>query len=112
MITIKLTTTGRRSGRPRTVTLYAFPDRDRLVVVGSRGGAARDPAWAANLRASAEASVTRGRQVSAVRAHEVAGPERERLWHLVRGAFPLYPTYQRRTKRTLPLFILEPTGDI
>ena len=107
-VTIKLTTTGRRSGRPRQVTLYAFEDADRLVVVGSLGGAARDPDWAHNLRTTPQAVVSRGSEEHPVRAIEVDGPERERLWELVADGFPLYRTYQRRTKRRIPLFLLEP----
>jgi F420H(2)-dependent quinone reductase len=107
---VRVTTTGRTSGLARAVTLYAFEDGERLVVVGSRGGAARDPAWAANLRADGRASVKVGREERAVRATEVDGPERDRLWKLVCAEFPLYATYQRRTKRLIPLFILEPTG--
>ena len=104
---VTLTTTGRRTGEPRTVPLYAFADGDRLVIVGSRGGSAKDPAWAGNLRATPEATIKRGRDVIAVRAREVADEDRERLWRLVCEAFPLYATYQRKTKRTIPLFVLE-----
>ena len=106
---VTLTTTGRRTGEPRTVSLYAFDDGDALVVVGSRGGAARDPNWATNLRAHPNASVKHGTVTRGVRANEVEGAERERLWELVCGEFPLYRTYQRRTKRQIPLFVLEPT---
>ena len=109
-MTIKLTTTGRRSGRKREVTLYAWPDGDGLVIVGSRGGAAKDPAWVANLRANPRATLKRGREETSVRAREVKGTQRERLWELVTDAFPLYATYQRRTSRTIPLFVLEPVG--
>jgi len=109
---IKLTTTGRTSAKPREVTLYAFDDGDRLVVVGSRGGAAKDPAWAGNLRSDPRATVRRGREASDVRAHEVSGPDRDRLWELVVTEFPMYATYQRRTKRTIPLFVLEPIGRV
>jgi deazaflavin-dependent oxidoreductase (nitroreductase family) len=106
---IRLTTIGRRSGRPREVELYAWPDGARLIVVGSRGGAVRDPAWAENLRAHPVAVVRRGRAEEPVRAIEVVdGQERDRLWQLVTSAFPLYATYQRRTARTIPLFVLEP----
>ena len=59
---IKLTATGRRSGTPRAVTLYAFDDGENLVIVGSRGGSAKDPAWAANLRADPLATVQIGRE--------------------------------------------------
>ena len=107
---VRVTTTGRRSGEARAVTLYAFDDGARLVIVGSRGGAARDPAWAANLREHPRATVKVGRDEWAVRATEVDGPERDRLWELVCADFPLYATYQRRTKRRIPLFALEPSN--
>ena len=104
---IRLTTLGRQSGKPRSVTLYAWPDGDTLVVVGSARGRARHPAWALNLRAAPDAQVTEGKQERPVRAREPTGQERERLWKMVTEAFPLYATYQRRTSRTLPLFVLE-----
>ena len=107
-LTIKLTTTGRKSGSPREVTLYAYQDGDRLVVVGSRGGSAKDPAWAGNLRAEPRATVKQGRDTRDVRAHEVDDDERDRLWALVTKDFPLYEAYQRKTERVIPLFILEP----
>ena len=110
-VTVKLTTTGNRSGERREVTLYAYEDGDRLVVVGSRGGAAKDPSWVRNLRAEPRATVRRGRQEFEVRAQEVNGAERERLWTLVTGAFPLYAAYQRKTSRVIPLFALEPLAD-
>jgi deazaflavin-dependent oxidoreductase (nitroreductase family) len=109
-VRITLTTTGRRTGLPRTVTLYGYPDGDDLVIVGSRGGAVRDPAWAHNLRADPMAVVGRGRTSRPVHAREVDGADRERLWALVCSAFPLYATYQRRTARRIPLFVLEPAG--
>lgn len=105
---ISLTTTGRRSGESRKVPLFAFDDRQRLVIVGSRGGSAKDPAWARNLRADPRAVVTKGDEEWAVRAYEVDGEERERLWRLVSGEFPLYESYRRRTTRTIPIFVLEP----
>jgi deazaflavin-dependent oxidoreductase (nitroreductase family) len=106
-----LTTIGRRSRQPRSVTLYAWPDGDRLIVVGSRGGSDRDPSWVLNLRAEPMVSIRTGRAERPVRAVEVIGEERERLWALVTEAFPMYASYQRRTKRTIPLFALEPTGE-
>lgn len=104
---ISLTTTGRKSGKARTATLYAFEDGDGLVVVGSLGGAAKDPNWAVNLRADPAATIGEGRKERHARAREVDGAERERLWELVCAAFPLYRTYQRRTRRLIPLFVLE-----
>jgi F420H(2)-dependent quinone reductase len=105
---VRLTTTGRRTGDRRTVTLYAFETPDRaLVITGSWGGKAHDPGWAHNLRASPRATVRVGPEEREVLAREVSGKERERLWRLVTKEFPLYETYQRRTKRTIPLFLLE-----
>lgn len=88
--------------------LFAFDDRDRLIIVGSRGGSAKDPAWAGNLRADPRATVNRADEEWAVRAYEVAGEERDRLWLLVSREFPLYESYRRRTSRLIPIFVLEP----
>lgn len=103
-----LTTRGARSGRSRPAELYAWPDEDRLVIVGSSGGSVRHPAWVHNLRAHPRATVQRGRQTTEMTAREVTDPgERDRLWPFVVEQFPLYATYQRRTKRLIPLFVLE-----
>jgi deazaflavin-dependent oxidoreductase (nitroreductase family) len=107
---IDLVTEGRRSGRPHRVTLLAFADGGRLVVVGSYGGSARDPDWVANLRATPRAVVRRGGESIEHIAREAAGEERARLWELVTTSFPLYETYQGRTGRVIPLFVLEPGG--
>lgn len=80
---VTLTTTGRRTGKPRAVPLYAWEDADRLVIVGSLGGSAKDPAWVRNLRADPRATIKKGRQVLDVRASEVEGSDRDRLWKLV-----------------------------
>ena len=105
---IRLITRGRHSGKARRATLYGWPDGDALVIVGSAGGRARHPAWVHNLRAAADAEVQDGEQQRTVHAREVQGTERDRLWQMVTRAFPLYATYQRRTSRTLPLFVLDP----
>ena len=107
---VKLIATGRRSGTPREVTLYAFDDGENLVIVGSRGGPAKDPAWAANLRAKPLATVRIGRENREVRAREVEGTERDRLWELVIKDFPMYSYYERKTTRVIPLFALEPVS--
>jgi F420H(2)-dependent quinone reductase len=105
---VRLTTTGRQTGEPRTVTLYAFETPGgALVITGSRGGKAQDPGWAHNLRTNPRATVKVGREERSIVASEVSGEEREALWALVTREFPLYETYQRRTKRLIPLFVLE-----
>ena len=107
---ITITTTGRRSGTAREVTLYAFDDEENLVIVGSRGGSAKDPAWAANLRDNPLATVRIGREDREVRAREVEGLERDRLWALVIKDFPMYTYYEGKTTRVIPLFALEPVA--
>jgi deazaflavin-dependent oxidoreductase (nitroreductase family) len=105
---IDLTTTGARTGQRRTIELYAWEDGDRLVIVGSSGGSVRHPSWVHNLRATPRAHVTRGRETVEVTAREITEePERSRLWDLVVEAFPLYGQYQARTKRLIPLFVLD-----
>ena len=104
---IALVATGARTGTPRLVTLYAWDDGETHVVVGSKGGSARHPAWVHNLRAHPRASVRSGSRSWEVDAAEVPeGPERDRLWRLVVERFPLYDAYQRRTQRLIPLFVL------
>ena len=107
-VTIIITTRGARSGEARAAELYAYPDADRLVIVGSSGGSVRHPAWVHNLRAHPQAKVQRGAETIEVTAREVTdADERDRLWPFVVEQFPLYATYQRRTRRLIPLFVLE-----
>ena len=113
-IQVKLTTTGAKSGARRLVTLYAWKDgedsRD-LILVGSWAGASRDPAWVHNLRANPRATVKVALEVWEVDAAEITDrAERARLWELVVERFPQYATYQGRTTREIPLFILRPVA--
>ena len=107
-----LTTTGRKSGQPRPVTLYVWPDGDdRYVLIGSTGGGPKDPAWVLNLRAEPRCALrfSRKEPERPGRAAEVTpGKEFDRLWDLVVEAFPYYATYQRKTERRIPLFVFEP----
>jgi deazaflavin-dependent oxidoreductase (nitroreductase family) len=104
---IKLTTTGRKSGKDRTTTLYAWEHGDDLIVVGSWGGRPRDPDWAGNLRADPKASLKHGKETFDVVARELDGRTRERAWDLVVERFPMYASYQRKTERRIPLFALK-----
>jgi deazaflavin-dependent oxidoreductase (nitroreductase family) len=104
---IQLTTTGRKTGKDRTTTLYAWERDEDLIVVGSWGGRPRDPDWAGNLRAEPRATVKHGKESFAVEARELDGREHERAWDLVVDRFPLYASYQRKTTRRIPLFALK-----
>jgi F420H(2)-dependent quinone reductase len=107
-LVVLLTTTGRQSGKPRTTAIWAYPDGEALVLVGSNGGKQRTPGWVFNLRARPEATVQRGREISAVRAREAQGDEYERLWALVVAQYPGYAAYQAWAQRVIPLVVLEP----
>ena len=103
-----LTTTGRRSGRLRTVPLVYVPDGDDLVVVASRGGMGSHPAWYLNLLADPGAAVQVGAAARRVRARDAGEAERERLWPTLTAAYPHFDAYQLRTLRRIPVVILSP----
>lgn len=107
-LTIVLTTVGARSGRHRSVPLWAFRDHEAWVVVASNGGSARLPAWCLNLRANPRASVQNHARVTPVRAREAEGAEYERLWIMVTTAYRGYAAYRRWAGRPIPLVVLEP----
>ena len=102
-----LTTTGRRSGRHRTVPLVYVPDGGALIVIGSNAGGARQPGWYHNLHARHDAEVRVRRERINVRARDVASEQRARLWPVITERFPAYLDYQRRTSRRIPLVALE-----
>jgi deazaflavin-dependent oxidoreductase (nitroreductase family) len=101
-----LTTTGRRSGKPRQTSVLYGRDGDRLVVIGSNTGSERHPAWALNLAARPEAEVLIGRERKRVRATEVTGGERARLWGLMSEQYGGFEIYSYRTARELKVFAL------
>jgi deazaflavin-dependent oxidoreductase (nitroreductase family) len=107
MRNVVLATTGRTSGRRIEVPLYAAEDGDTLIVVGSNGGKVKDPAWVANLRAAPDITVRLGKQERAVRAREVEGEERDRLWRNMNEIWPHYDEYQTKTDRVIPVVVLE-----
>lgn len=108
LASLLLTTTGRRSGAPRTVALTYVPDGADFVVVASNGGADRDPAWWLNLNAKPDAIVQVGRDVVPVVAHAAAPEERRRLWPLLTAANPFYARYELLTERPIPVVVLRP----
>ncbi len=108
MEVLLLSVRGRRSGRILTRPLPFFRDGDRLLVVGSFGGAPRDPAWCLNLDRHPEALVQVHRARIPVRARRAAGAERERLWRRITQQEPRFQAYQSRTTREIPVVVLEP----
>ncbi|MEV0152253.1 nitroreductase family deazaflavin-dependent oxidoreductase [Micromonospora sp. NPDC050686] len=107
-----ITTTGRRSGKPRSNPLLYVPDGAAYVVIGSNWGQQHQPGWASNLLAQPAAEVAvKGRRVP-VRAELADGAERERLWRLLVTEWPAYRTYvERAGGREIRIFRLVPTGE-
>ena len=106
--TLLLDHVGAKSGKRRTTPLVYVPDGDDVVIVASKGGHPRNPAWFHNLRAHPDTSVQVGSQRRPVHARVATSEERERLWPRVVRAYGGYAGYQRRTEREIPLVILEP----
>jgi deazaflavin-dependent oxidoreductase (nitroreductase family) len=104
---ILLTTTGARSGLPRTTPLVYTTDRDRLIVIASKGGYAFHPDWYHNLVADPEATVERGNERFRVRTTVAEGAERHRLFDQMAGKMPFFAEYQKNTPRQIPVIILE-----
>ena len=84
-------------------------DGNNYVLVGSMGGAPKNPVWVYNLRANGDVEIRDMTEVHEMRAREVEDEEeRARLWDLAVAAFPPYADYQQKTARTIPLFVAEP----
>ena len=106
--TLLLTTTGRRTGEPRTSALIFGRDGDDYVVVASMGGAPRHPQWYLNISAQPEADIqVRGDRIPVV-GRTAPPSEKWRLWQIVTGIWPNYDVYQSRTDREIPVVVLSP----
>jgi deazaflavin-dependent oxidoreductase (nitroreductase family) len=112
MPVIELTTTGRKSGQPRSVMLTSpLQQGDTLVVVASRGGDDTHPAWFLNLRDNPDVQVAYPGEPKQKRRARVATPEeRATMWPQVTGKYKNYAGYQTKTDREIPLVLLEPVG--
>jgi deazaflavin-dependent oxidoreductase (nitroreductase family) len=107
VFTLLLTTTGRKSGRPRRTALIYQPYGDAHVVVASNGGASEHPAWYRNLEARNEAEVQVKADVFPAKARTATGEERARLWKLMTEVWPDYDDYAKKTDREIPVVVLE-----
>jgi deazaflavin-dependent oxidoreductase (nitroreductase family) len=110
MPVLELTTTGRKSGEPRAVMLTSpLQEGTTIVVVASRGGDDRHPAWFLNLRDNPDVEVTlKGAPKRRMVARVADAEERARLWPLVTAGHKNYAGYQTRTDREIPLVLLQP----
>lgn len=103
-----LITTGRKSGELRRTALFYGTDGDHYIVVASRGGHSKNPAWYLNLDANPDVEVQVGADKFKARAHTATGDERTRLWALMADIFPTYNSFQKKTKREIPVVVLTP----
>jgi F420H(2)-dependent quinone reductase len=99
---------GRKSGKKRTLALVYIDDGDNVVIVASKGGSHKHPAWYLNLMDNPETTIQIGSERRRVVAREASPEERERLWPRVVDVWGDYENYQRRTEREIPLVILSP----
>jgi deazaflavin-dependent oxidoreductase (nitroreductase family) len=106
--TLLLDHVGAKSGTKRTTPLTYARDGEAYVIVASKGGHPKHPAWFHNLRAHPDVSIQVGTSRRPVRARIATPDERQRLWPKVVDVWPGYEGYQRRTGREIPLVMLEP----
>ncbi len=99
---------GAKSGTRRTSPLVYGEDGGNVILVASKGGFPKNPAWFHNLKANPETTVQIGTETRPVRARVARDDERDRLWKLMVGVYSGYDGYQKRTERQIPLVILEP----
>lgn len=106
-----LTTTGRRTGRARTVVLGYLEDAGNLVTLAMNGWAAPDPAWWLNLQASPQAEVRTRDGSTVVRARRAEGAERDRLWARWAAVDQDLEAYAARRPHGTDVVVLEPRSD-
>ncbi len=102
---------GARSGRERVTPLVWTPDGDRVLLVASRGGDARHPAWYRNVIANPDVRFSKDGEERSYVARTATAAERPRMWELCNRRYPGYAVYQRRAApREIPVVVLEPAG--
>ena len=105
--TLLLTTTGRRSGEPRTTPLIYGRKGDDFLIVASKGGAPEPPAWYENLEQQPEVEIQVLDETIPVRARTATDAEKPDLWEIMAAEWPHYDDYQRKTDRPIPVVVLE-----
>jgi len=109
--TLLLTTRGRKSRKLRRTALIYGRDGDHYIVVASKGGAEKHPEWYLNLVVDPAIQVQVGPEKFMARARTASSEEKPALWRLMTSIWPDYDSYQQRTKREIPVVVLEPLAD-
>jgi deazaflavin-dependent oxidoreductase (nitroreductase family) len=106
--TICLTTTGAKSGQPRTVPLLGIPEGDRIILIASNWGQSHHPGWYYNIRVNPDVEVTLNDACEVYVARITSGEERRRCWETAVRLYPGYASYKKWTAgREIPVIILE-----
>lgn len=103
-----LTTTGRKSGEPRTTPTLYLRDGDRVILPASFGGRDSNPLWYRNLKADPHVQIQIGGQKLDLTARDATEAERARYWPKLTRIYPPYRNYREATDRVIPLVICEP----
>ena len=106
-----LTTTGARSGQPRTSPMMYVRNGERLLVIASNAGAPKHPDWYRNLVAHPDVTVEIGNETYKATAIVTEGAERERLWNTIVAQYPFFTEHQAKTARQIPIVALERRED-
>ncbi|ORW74784.1 nitroreductase family deazaflavin-dependent oxidoreductase [Mycobacterium saskatchewanense] len=104
---VLFTVIGAKSGQRRYVPLMRVEKDGQYAMIGSTGGAPKDPAWVHNVRANPEVTAQDGEKVFEGKAREVFGAEREAWWQRGTEAYPHYIELQSLTTREIPVFVVE-----
>ena len=108
---IIVTHKGNKTGAIRKIALMRVKVDEGYVLIGSMGGAPKNPVWVYNLRAHPDVEIRDRTEVFPMRVREVEDDsERQRLWDAGVEAYPPYAEYQAKTSRRIPVFIAEPTA--
>ncbi|MCW2520334.1 MAG: deazaflavin-dependent nitroreductase family protein [Mycobacterium sp.] len=103
-----LTTTGRKSGEPRTTATLCLRDGEKVILPASFGGRDRDPLWYLNLKATPEVRVQVRDQHLTMMARDATDEERRRYWPVLIKMYPPYKGYRDAADRVIPLVVCEP----
>jgi deazaflavin-dependent oxidoreductase (nitroreductase family) len=106
--TLLLTTTGRKSGEPRTTPLIYGRRGDDYLVVASQGGSDTAPNWYLNIESDPKVELQVKDKRFNAHARDATPEEKPELWRTMTGEWPAYDEYQERTEREIPVVVLEP----
>ncbi|HJQ04059.1 MAG TPA: nitroreductase family deazaflavin-dependent oxidoreductase [Nocardioides sp.] len=105
---LMLTTTGRRSGLPRSTPLLCVPDHDRILIAGSNFGGPGEPLWVKNIEAHPAVNVRFRGRTADLFARRLLDEERSAAWRTMVATWPNFARYEQRTDREIKVFELLP----